>query len=73
MEKKSLRKTGVGRRSFLSGSSLLLTGALLGASEEMEAKEEQTRIAPSATPQDKDRTVCSRILWLPIAFWPIKA
>ena len=54
MEKKSLRKTGVGRRSFLSGSSLLLTGALLGASEEMEAKEEQTRIAPSATPQDKD-------------------
>jgi ribulose-5-phosphate 4-epimerase/fuculose-1-phosphate aldolase len=32
----------------------LLTGALLGASEEIEAREEQTRIAPSATPQDKD-------------------
>jgi ribulose-5-phosphate 4-epimerase/fuculose-1-phosphate aldolase len=54
MEKKSQRKTGVGRRGFLSGSSLLLTGALLGASEEMAANEEQTRIPPSTTPQDKE-------------------
>jgi ribulose-5-phosphate 4-epimerase/fuculose-1-phosphate aldolase len=54
MEKNDQHKAGVGRRGFLSGSSLLLTGALLGASEEMEAKEEQTRIAPSATPQDKE-------------------
>jgi len=54
MEKKSQRKTGVGRRGFLSGSSLLLTGALLGASEKMEANEEQTRIPPSTTPQDKE-------------------
>ena len=54
MEKKSQRKTGVGRRSFLSGSGLLLTGALLGASEETHATEEQTRIPQSTTPQDKD-------------------
>jgi ribulose-5-phosphate 4-epimerase/fuculose-1-phosphate aldolase len=54
MQKKSQSKTGVGRRDFLSGSSLLLTGALLGASEETEATEEQTRIPPSTTPQDKE-------------------
>jgi len=54
MEKKSQRKTGVGRRGFLSGSSLLLTGALLGASEEMAANEEQTRIPQPTTPQDKE-------------------
>jgi len=54
MEKKSQSKTGVGRRDFLSGSSLLLTGAWLGASEETEATEEQTRIPPSTTPQDKE-------------------
>src|SRR5258708_38153309 len=54
MEKNSVRKAGVGRRGFLTGSSLLLTGALSGASAEMEAKEEQPRIRPSATPQDKE-------------------
>ena len=54
MVKNNFRKTGVGRRGFLSGSSLLLTGALLGASEEIEANEEQTRIPPSSTPQDKE-------------------
>jgi ribulose-5-phosphate 4-epimerase/fuculose-1-phosphate aldolase len=54
MEKKTPRKIGVGRRGFLSGSSLLLTGALLGASEELPAKEEQTRIPPSTTPPDRD-------------------
>jgi ribulose-5-phosphate 4-epimerase/fuculose-1-phosphate aldolase len=54
MEKKSLRKTGVGRRRFLSGSSLLLTGALLGASDEMEAKVEQGQAVPASASQDKE-------------------
>ena len=38
MEFNHLLKAGFGRRGFLSGSSLLLTGALLGATEEAKAK-----------------------------------
>lgn len=58
MEKINLRKMGFGRRGFLSGSSLLLTGALLGAAEEIEARPERfaepPKAAPQDAPQDKD-------------------
>lgn len=50
MEINHLLKTGFGRRGFLSGSSLLLTGALLGATEEAKAKPAPV---PEAVPQDK--------------------
>ncbi len=48
-------KEGFGRRGFLSGSGLLLTGALFGASENTDATPEVTpaEADPQATPQDK--------------------
>ncbi len=52
-----LLKAGFGRRGFLSGSSLLLTGALLGATEEAKAKTAPLPAALPATaadPQDKN-------------------
>jgi len=54
MEKNNLRVPGFGRRGFLSGSSLLLTGALLGASEEMEAEPEPVAATPQDAPQTKE-------------------
>jgi ribulose-5-phosphate 4-epimerase/fuculose-1-phosphate aldolase len=52
----NLLKAGFGRRGFLSGSSLLLTGALLGATEEANAKPAPLLPAPEAEadPQDKN-------------------
>jgi ribulose-5-phosphate 4-epimerase/fuculose-1-phosphate aldolase len=49
-------KAGFGRRGFLSGSSLLLTGALLGATEGANAKSAPLPAAPDAEadPQDKN-------------------
>jgi len=51
MEINHLLKAGFGRRGFLSGSSLLLTGALLGTAEE--AKTAPAPAPPEAVPQDK--------------------
>jgi ribulose-5-phosphate 4-epimerase/fuculose-1-phosphate aldolase len=51
MEINHLLKAGFGRRGFLSGSSLLLTGALLGAAEE--AKGAPVPAPPEAVPQEK--------------------
>src|ERR1700737_156409 len=67
MEKNGQRKTGVGRRGFLSGSSLLLTGALLGASEDAGATTAPSQAAEGAAPQDKaslfsDLVAANRIL-----------
>jgi ribulose-5-phosphate 4-epimerase/fuculose-1-phosphate aldolase len=67
MEKNGQRKTGVGRRGFLSGSSLLLTGALLGASEDAGATTAPSQAAEAAAPQDKaslfsDLVAANRIL-----------
>ena len=67
MEKNGQHKTGVGRRGFLSGSSLLLTGALLGASEEAGATTAPGQAAEAAAPQDKaslfsDLVAANRIL-----------
>jgi len=53
MEINHLLKAGFGRRGFLSGSSLLLTGALLGASEEVTAAPASVPALPEAIPQDK--------------------
>jgi len=54
MEINQLLKAGFGRRGFLSGSSLLLTGALLGATEEAAtAKSAPVPALPEAVPQDK--------------------
>jgi ribulose-5-phosphate 4-epimerase/fuculose-1-phosphate aldolase len=54
MEISKLLKAGFGRRGFLSGSSLLLTGALLGATEEAKAKPVPVPATPEAAPQEKD-------------------
>ncbi len=67
MEKIKSRKAGFGRRGFLSGSSLLLTGALLGASEEMEAHPApfaQMPLAepPQGPPQDKDALLADLVV-----------
>ena len=51
--RRGLLKAGFGRRGFLSGSSLLLTGALLGATEEAKAKPALDPAPPEAVPQDK--------------------
>src|SRR5580704_8621749 len=48
-----LLKAGFGRRGFLSGSSLLLTSALLGATEEANAKPAPVPAPPEPVPQDK--------------------
>jgi ribulose-5-phosphate 4-epimerase/fuculose-1-phosphate aldolase len=53
MDKKNLFAPGFGRRGFLSGSGLLLTGALLGASEKAEAQTKPAPADPPAAPQDK--------------------
>lgn len=67
MEKTKLRNAGFGRRGFLSGSGLLLTGALLGASERVEAEGAPKLPAPADVPQDKeallsDLVIANRIL-----------
>jgi ribulose-5-phosphate 4-epimerase/fuculose-1-phosphate aldolase len=49
----NLLKDGFGRRGFLSGSSLLLTSALLGATEEANAKPAPVPASPEPVPQDK--------------------
>jgi len=58
MEKKSLRNTGVGRRGFLSGSSLLLTGALLALRKKW--KQRKSRLGSRHPRLPRTRTVCSR-------------
>ena len=51
MEINHLLKAGFGRRGFLSGSSLLLTGALLGATEEAKAKPAPVPAPPEPCPR----------------------
>jgi ribulose-5-phosphate 4-epimerase/fuculose-1-phosphate aldolase len=53
MEINHLLKAGFGRRGFLSGSSLLLTGALLTATEEAKAKVAPAPALPEPIPQEK--------------------
>jgi hypothetical protein len=53
MEINHLLKAGFGRRGFLSGSSLLLTGALLGAAEESKAGTLPLPAPPEPVPQQK--------------------
>jgi ribulose-5-phosphate 4-epimerase/fuculose-1-phosphate aldolase len=53
MELNRLLKAGFGRRGFLSGSSLLLAGSLLGAPDEVSAKPAPTPPLPEPIPQDK--------------------
>ena len=53
MEINHLLKAGFGRRGFLSGSSLLLTGVLLGATEEAKAKVAAVPALPEPIPQEK--------------------
>jgi ribulose-5-phosphate 4-epimerase/fuculose-1-phosphate aldolase len=53
MDLSNLLKAGFGRRGFLSGSSLLLTGALLGATKEAEAEPVTLPGFPGAAPQEK--------------------
>ena len=55
MNKKNPLAIGFGRRGFLSGSGLLLTGALLSASEGVEAQPKAPRAEakPQSAPQDK--------------------
>jgi len=53
MELNHLLKAGFGRRGFLSGSGLLLTGALLGTTEEAKAQPAAAPALPQAVPQDK--------------------
>jgi hypothetical protein len=54
MDLNFLLKSGFGRRGFLSGSGLLLTGALLGAPEEAKAgKLSPAPTSPEPEPQDK--------------------
>jgi len=53
MIKKNSLAPGFGRRGFLSGSGLLLTGALLGSSESAEAQRAAMPAASAPGPQDK--------------------
>ncbi len=53
MEIHQLLKAGFGRRGFLSGSSLLLTSALLGTAEEAKAVPTPGSAAPEPVPQGK--------------------
>src|ERR1700756_2842007 len=54
MDLNFLLRSGFGRRGFLSGSGLFLTGALLGASEEAKAaKPLSAPASPEPEPQDK--------------------
>src|ERR1700730_1629178 len=69
MKVANLKRPGFNRRGFLSGSSLLLTGALLGASDETEASRGPASAAPARPdpPQDKatlfsDLVIANRIL-----------
>jgi ribulose-5-phosphate 4-epimerase/fuculose-1-phosphate aldolase len=54
MKKNNLLNAGFGRRGFLSGSSLLLTGALFGASEEVNAMPVPVADPPQDGPMDKE-------------------
>ena len=54
MTKNNFLQAGFGRRGFLSGSSLLLTGALLGASEAAKAEPVPTPDPPQSGPMDKE-------------------
>jgi len=54
MDDKHLHKSRFGRRGFLSGSGLLLTSALFGAPETMEAQPMPVADPPVAVPQDKE-------------------
>jgi ribulose-5-phosphate 4-epimerase/fuculose-1-phosphate aldolase len=62
MEKKNLREAGFGRRGFLSGSSLLLTGALLGASDKIEAQPTAFPAPPEEVPQDKEALLADLVI-----------
>jgi len=53
MDLSNLLKAGFGRRGFLSGSSLLLTGALLGATKDAEGKPAPLAATPEPAPQEK--------------------
>jgi hypothetical protein len=53
MELNRLLKAGFGRRGFLSGSSLLLAGSLLGTSDEVSARPAHSALLPEPIPQDK--------------------
>jgi ribulose-5-phosphate 4-epimerase/fuculose-1-phosphate aldolase len=54
MDLNHLLKAGFGRRGFLSGSGLLLTGALLGATDEAKAAKPSAAAAtPEPAPQEK--------------------
>src|SRR6202140_3778946 len=53
MELNRLLKAGFGRRGFLSGSSLLLAGSLLGTTYEVSAKSAPAVRLPEPIPQDK--------------------
>jgi hypothetical protein len=69
MERNKRHDAGQTRRGFQSGSSLLLTGALLGASERTEAQEALDSAPASASlPEDKaslisDLVFANRILF----------
>src|SRR3984885_2943075 len=52
MDINHLFRAGFGRRGFLSGSSLLLTGALLGATDEAKAKPRPLSEPAEAEPQE---------------------
>ena len=65
MEINHLLKAGFGRRGFLSGSSLLLTGALLGAAEEARRSPRRfLRLRKPFRKTSRTKTLCSRI-WSP--------
>lgn len=55
MDLNSLLKSGFGRRGFLSGSGLLLTGALLAASDEANAAPSPSSAAPEAQPEPQEK------------------
>jgi ribulose-5-phosphate 4-epimerase/fuculose-1-phosphate aldolase len=62
MEKKNLLSAGFGRRGFLSGSSLLLTGAFLGASEKLEAQPKPLAAPPQDASQDKENLLADLVV-----------
>jgi ribulose-5-phosphate 4-epimerase/fuculose-1-phosphate aldolase len=62
MAKNNLLMSGFGRRGFLSGSGLLLTGALLGASERIEAQPKPAPAPPPEVPQEKDTLLADLVV-----------
>ncbi len=62
MEKIKSRDAGFGRRGFLSGSGLMLTGALLGASGKVEAVEPPNPAVPAGVPQEKESLLSDLVL-----------